>query len=203
MSNFARWDPPTITLVHNSTDASKTRRGIGSWASGVSSALSSAADAAESMAGGAVTAVETAVSAAETAAIAEADEIIDDIGDGLENLENAVTGIMEEVLDTIQDKLNEWLRDVASSLDDLDIPRQVSVHMTTYCISDAGSSNATSNETSTSTASCDKLFSFSRFSSHMLWPSASCSPILNFASRWRRFLQLNNQQRHSLWLQTR
>ncbi|KUI69519.1 hypothetical protein VM1G_05300 [Cytospora mali] len=176
MSNFARWEPPTIDLVHNSTDASKTRRGIGSWASDVTSAagsakssvesaVSGAAGAAESAVGSAVTAVQTAVSAAETAAVAEADKIIDDIGDGLEDLENAVTGLMDRVLDTIQDKLNEWLQDVASSLDDLDIPRKVSVHMTTYCVSSSGSSNSssssnsTSNETSTSTASCNKLFS--------------------------------------------
>lgn len=176
MSDFARWDPPTIVLVDNSTDASKTRRGIGSWASDVASAagsaessvesaVSGAAGAAKSAAGSAVTAVETAVSAAETAAMAEADKIIDEIGDSLEDLENAVTGLMDKVLDTIQDKLNEWLQDVTSSLDDLDIPRKVSVHMTTYCVSGPGSSNSsdssnsTSNENSTSTASCSKLFS--------------------------------------------
>lgn len=193
MSNFARWDPPTIDLVHNSTDASKTRRGIGSWASDVSSAagsaessvesaVSGAASAAESAAGSAVTAVETAVSAAETAAVAEAEEIMDDIGDGLEELENAVTGLMDEVLDTIQDKLNEWLQDVASSLNDLDIPRKVSVHMTTYCVHDSGSSNSTSNGTSTAGASCDRLFSLGK-RTHM--SRLLCSLILILASRWR------------------
>ncbi|ROW06917.1 hypothetical protein VMCG_04139 [Cytospora schulzeri] len=174
MSNFAQWDPPTITLVHNSTDPSKTRRGLGSWASDVASAagsaedsvesaVSGAADAAESAAGSAVTAVGSAVSAAETAAVAEADKIIDDIGDGLEELENAVTGLMDKVLDTIQDKLNEWLQDVASSLDDLTIPKKLSVHMTTYCVSNSSdssnSSNSTSNETTTSAPSCNGLFS--------------------------------------------
>ncbi|ROW08614.1 hypothetical protein VPNG_06202 [Cytospora leucostoma] len=173
MSDFARWDPPTIDLVHNSTEASKTRRGIGSFVSDVSSAagsaessvesaVSGAAGAAKSAIGSAATAVETAISSAATAAMAEADEIIDDIGDGLDELENAVTGLMDKVLDTIQDKLNDWLQEAASSLNDLDIPRKVSVHMTTYCVSDSGSSNSsnsTSNETSTSTASCNKLFS--------------------------------------------
>lgn len=167
MSDFARWDPPTIDLVHNSTDASKTRRGIGSFVSHVSSAAGSVESSVESAVGSAATAVETAVSSVATAAMAEADEIIDDIGDGLEELENAVTGLMEKVLDTIQDKLNDWLQEAASALNDLDIPRKISVHMTTYCVSGSGSSNSsnsTSNETSASTASCNKLFSLGRCS---------------------------------------
>lgn len=155
MHNFARFTPPTIELVHNSTEASKTRRGLGSWASDVATAAGSAETWAETAAAGAASAVESAGQAAATAIEAEADEIIDDIGDGLAEIENAVTGLMDKVLDTIQDELNKWLQEAAGSLNDLDIPRQMSLHLTTYC-SGGPTNGSASNSTQTS---CSQLFS--------------------------------------------
>lgn len=155
MNNFARFTPPTIELVHNSTEASKTRRGLGSLVSDISTAAGSAETWAETAAAGAVSAVESAGQAAATAIEAEADKIIDDIGDGLAEIENAVTGLMDKVLDTIQDELNKWLQEAASSLNDLDIPRKMSLHLTTYC-SARSTNGSTSNSTQTS---CNQLFS--------------------------------------------
>lgn len=155
MSNFARFNPPTIELVSNSTSASKTRRGIGSWTSDIASAAGSAETSIETWASGAASAVESAAQAAATAAEAEADKVIDAIGDELSDIENAVTGLMDKVLDTIQDELNKWLQEAAGALDDLDIPRKMSLHLTTYCM---GADNATGNATS-SNMTCNPLFS--------------------------------------------
>lgn len=176
MTNFARFEAPTIVLT-NAT-ASKTRRGLGSLVSDVGSAAGSVESSVESAAGSAESAVETYVSAAETAAQAvataaeaEADKIIDDIGDGLSEIEDAVMGLMDKILDTIQDSLNEWLQEATSALTDLDISRKVSLHLTTYCTSSDGtssdnsttSSSATnstsSNSTSSSSMTCNQLFS--------------------------------------------
>lgn len=172
MTNFARFEAPTITLVHeNSTDASKVRRGFDSFVSDVSSAAGSVESTVESAAGSAESAVETYVSAAETAAqaietaaMAEADKIIDEIGDSLGEIEDAVMGLMDKILDTIQDSLNKWLQEATNSLTDLDISRKISLHLTTYCTSDSSSnstsssSNSTSNSTSSS-MKCNQLFS--------------------------------------------
>lgn len=156
LSNFARFSPPTIELVHNTTTAaSKTRRGLGSWASDVASAAGSAETSVETWAAGAASAVETAAQAAATAAEAEADKIIGDIGDDLASIESAVAGLMDKVLGTIQDELNKWLQEAAGALDDLDIPRRFSLHLTTYC---TGVANSTGGSNSTQT-SCSPLFS--------------------------------------------
>lgn len=155
MSNFARFSPPTIQLVHNTTEASKTRRGLGSWASDIASAAGSAETSVETWAAGAASAVETAAQGVATAAAAEADKIIDEIGDDLADIENAVMGLMDRVLDTIQDELNKWLLEAAGALDDLDIPRKFSLHLTTYC---KGTANSTGDSNSTQT-SCNPLFS--------------------------------------------
>ncbi|KAL1881210.1 hypothetical protein Daus18300_001061 [Diaporthe australafricana] len=159
MSNFARFNPPTITLV-NTTEATKTRRGLGSFVSDVGDAAGDAADSIETFASGAASAVESAAGAVATAASAEADKIIGEIGDKLDDIENAVIGLMDKVLDTIQDQLNKWLQEAAGSLDDLDIPRTMSLHLTTYCSADSttSSSNSTGNSTST-TSTCTRLFS--------------------------------------------
>lgn len=165
MSNFARFNPPTIELVHNTTEASKTRRGLGSWASDVASAAGSAETSVETWASGAASAVETAAQAVATAAEAEADEIIKDIGDSLDDIENAVVGLMDKVLDTIQDELNKWLQEAAGALDDLDIPSKFSVHLTTYCTGARANSTGDSNSTQTS---CGQLFSRGEFFVHLL-----------------------------------
>lgn len=167
MSNFARFQPPQITLVDNTTEATKTRRGLGSFVSDVGSKASEAAGSVETFASGAASAVESAAGAVATAAEAEADKIIDEIGDKLDDIENAVMGLMDKVLGTIQDTLNKWLQETAGALDDLDIPRTMSLHLTTYC-SGNGTTNSTTTGNSTdsnSTAaakgslSCTKLFS--------------------------------------------
>lgn len=173
MTNFARFEAPTITLVHDdSTGASKTRRGLGSLVSDVSSAAGSVESSVESAAGSAesavmtyVSAAETAAQAIETAAEAEADKIIDDIGDSLTDIEDAVMGLMDEILDTIQDSLNSWLEEATDALTDLSVTRKISLHLTTYCKSDSssgsnstGSSNSTSNSTSSS-MTCNQIFS--------------------------------------------
>ncbi|CAN8102434.1 unnamed protein product [Discula destructiva] len=159
MSGFARFNPPTIQLVHNTTEPSKVRRGLDSWESDIASAgnsvetyVSGAASAVETAAGAAATAVETAVASAVASAQDEADEIIKDIGDTLEDIETAVEGLMDKVLDTIQDELNKWLQEAASALDDLDIPRKMTLHLTTSCTSDAGTD---ANSTKTT---CSQLF---------------------------------------------
>ncbi|KAI3394435.1 hypothetical protein diail_2685 [Diaporthe ilicicola] len=161
MSNFARFNPPTITLVDNTTQATKTKRDLGSFVSDVGSKASDAANSIETFAGGAASAVESAAGAVATAASAEADKIIGEIGDKLEDIENAVVGLMDKVLDTIQDQLNKWLQEAASSLDDLDIPRTMSLHLTTYCSANATgtNSNSTSGSNSTTTTTCTRLFS--------------------------------------------
>lgn len=171
MTDFARFNPPTIVLVHNDTDsASKTRRGLGSWTSDVVSAAGSAETAAESLAGEAATAVETAVSgaasavetavgAAASAAEAEADKIIDEIGDTLEDIEDAVIGLMEKVLDTIQDTLNSWLQETVGALDDIDIPRKMTLHLTTYCSAPGNDSTSDSNSTVSTKSTCNQIFS--------------------------------------------
>ncbi|PSR73861.1 hypothetical protein BD289DRAFT_487523 [Coniella lustricola] len=158
MTNFARFTPPTIELVSANTTASKTRRGIGSWTSDIVSAAGSVETSIETAAAGAVSAVETAASSVETAAAAayssavdEADEIVKDIGDSLEDIENAVTGLMDKVLDTIQDELNTWLQDTADALDDLDLPDKMTLHLTTFCSSSA--------ENATTKTTCGQLFS--------------------------------------------
>lgn len=163
MSNFARFNPPQITLVDN-TDATKTRRGLGSFVSDVADKAGDAADSVESFASGAASKVESAAGAVATAAEAKADEIIGEIGDKLDDLENAVMGLMEKVLGTIQDALNKWLQEAASALDDLDIPRTMSLHLTTYCSSgNATLTNSTSDSNSTAATSgsmsCTRLFS--------------------------------------------
>lgn len=167
MSNFARFNPPVITLVDNSTEATKTKRGLGSIVSDVAGKASDAANSVETFASGAASAVESAAGAVATAAEAEADKIIDEIGDKLDDIENAVMGLMEKVLSTIQDSLNKWLQEAAGSLDDLDIPRKMSLHLTTYCSGNATTTNSTtsdsdSNSTTTTTSgslSCTRLFS--------------------------------------------
>lgn len=168
MSNFARFNPPVITLVDNTTEATKTRRGLGSIVSDVAGKASDAADSVETFASGAASAVESAAGAVATAAEAEADKIIDEIGDKLDDIENAVMGLMDKVLGTIQDALNKWLQEAAGALDDIDIPRTMSLHLTTYCSGNATTTNSTasnssdSNSTTTSTSgsmSCTRLFS--------------------------------------------
>ncbi|KKY35635.1 hypothetical protein UCDDA912_g04416 [Diaporthe ampelina] len=173
MTNFARFDPPVITLVDNTTEATKTRRGLGSIVSDVAGKASDAANSVETFASGAASAVESAAGAVATAAEAEADKIIDEIGDKLDDIENAVTGLMDKVLGTIQDALNEWLEEAAGALDDLDIPRTMSLHLTTYCSSNASSAATATNSTATagssssnsstaataSSQSCTRLFS--------------------------------------------
>lgn len=158
MTNFARFTPPTITLV-NDTAASKVRRGVSDWGDSIESAASSAESSVATFAAGAASAVETAATSVETAvsgAVAsaeeEADKIIADIGDALEDIEAAVEGLMDRVLDTIQDELNKWLQEAASALDDLDIPRKMSLHLTTSCSSPAG------NDTNSTQTTCSQLF---------------------------------------------
>lgn len=154
MSDFAKFNPPTIDLVHNSTTASKTRRGLDSWTSDIASAAGSVETSVETFVSGAASAVETAAGAIETAAEAEADKVIDAIGDGIDEIEEAVEGLFDKVMGTIQDELNAWLKEAASSLDDLDIPKKMSLHLTTSCTTT--STNESSNSTSTS---CSQLFS--------------------------------------------
>jgi hypothetical protein len=156
MSKFARFNPPTIQLVHNATKTSKERRGLGDSIEGH---ITSAAGSVETFASGAASAVKTAASGVQTAvagaaasAEAEADKIIGDIGDKIEDIENAVEGLMDKVLDTIQDDLNKWLHEAASSLDDMNIPNKMSLHLTTGCSSP---SRNTSNSTH---ATCHPLF---------------------------------------------
>lgn len=154
MTDFARFNPPVITLV-DTDEASKTRRDLGSFVSDVGSKVSDAADSVETFASGAASKVESAAGAVATAAEAQADKIIDEIGDKLEDIEDAVMGLMEKILDTIQDALNKWLQEAASALDDIDIPRMMSLHLTTYC-----SSNDTTNGTNSTSdsLSCTRLF---------------------------------------------
>lgn len=166
MSNFARFNPPVITLVDNTTEATKTRRGLGSFVSDVAGKASDAADSVETFASGAASAVESAAGAVATAAEAEADKIIDEIGDKLDDIENAVMGLMDKVLGTIQDALNKWLQEAAGALDDIDIPRTMSLHLTTYCSGNATMNSTTSDSDSNSTTanasgsmSCTRLFS--------------------------------------------
>lgn len=174
MTNFARFEAPTITLVHEDS-SSKTRRGIDSIWSDVSSAAGSVESSVESAAGSAESAVETYVSAVataaqaiETAAEAEANKIIDEIGDSLSDIEDAVMGLMENILDTIQDSLNEWLQEATSALTDLDISRKMSLHLTTYCTSSdytnstsssSSSSNSTNSNSTSYSMACNQLFS--------------------------------------------
>lgn len=166
MSNFARFNPPQITLVDNA-EATKTKRGFGSFVSDVADTAGDAADSVESFASGAASKVESAAGAVATAAEAKADEIIGEIGDKLDDLENAVMGLMEKVLGTIQDALNKWLQEAASALDDLDIPRTMSLHLTTYCSggnatltnSTSGDSDSNSTNATAGSMSCTRLFS--------------------------------------------
>jgi hypothetical protein len=168
MTNFARFNPPQITLV-TKDEATKTKRGLGDFVSDVAGKASDAAGSVESLASGAASKVESAAGAVATAAEQKADEIIGEIGDKLDDLENAVMGLMEKVLGTIQDALNRWLQEVAGALDDLDIPRTMSLHLTTYCSSGNATlapANSTANSTTNSTRpdssasmSCTKLFS--------------------------------------------
>lgn len=168
MTDFARFEAPTITLVHED----KTRRGLGSVWSDVASAAGSVESSVESAVDSAESAVETYVSAAvtaaqalETAAVAEANKIIDEIGDGLADIESAVMGLMDKILDTIQDSLNKWLHEATSSLTDLDISRKMSLHLTTYCTAstdnNSTNSSTSTNSTSNSTSypmTCKQLF---------------------------------------------
>lgn len=178
MTDFARFNPPVITLVDNSTEATKTKRGIGSFFSDAADTAGDAADSIETFASGAASAVESAAGAVATAASEEADKIIGEIGDKLEDIENAVVGLMEKVLSSIQDALNKWLQEAASALDDIDIPRTMSLHLTTYCSGNATSSNSNStsdsNSTTTST-SCTRLFSTGEYSSraYEFYPGAN------------------------------
>lgn len=173
MTNFARFEAPTITLVHEDS-SSKTRRGLDSIWSDVSSAAGSVESTVESAAGSAESAVETYVSAVvtaaqaiETAAEAEANKIIDEIGDSLTDIEDAVMGLMDKILDTIQDSLNEWLQEATSALTDLDISRKMSLHLTTYCTSSdstnstssSSSSNSTNSNSTSYSMTCNQLFS--------------------------------------------
>lgn len=138
----------------------------------MASAAGSAETSVETWASGAASAVASAAQAAATAAEAEADEIIDTIGDGLEDIENAVTGLMDRVLDTIQDELNGWLREAAAALDDLDIPRKMSLHLTTYCV---GGDNSTGNATSASSnMTCNPLFSSGEYPFFFFSSLSSC-----------------------------
>lgn len=156
MTDFARFNPPVITLV-DTDEASKTRRGLGSFVSDVGSKVSDAADSVETFASGAASKVESAAGAVATAAEAQADKIIDEIGDKLEDIEDAVMGLMEKILDTIQDALNKWLQEAASALDDIDIPRMMSLHLTTYCSSN-DTTNGTNSTADSESLSCTRLF---------------------------------------------
>lgn len=156
MTDFARFNPPVITLV-DSDKASKTRRGLGSFVSDVADKAGDAADSVETFASGAASKVESAAVAVATAAEAQADKIIDEIGDKLEDIEDAVMGLMEKILDTIQDALNKWLQEAASALDDIDIPRMMSLHLTTYCSSNA-TTNGTNSTSDSDSLSCTRLF---------------------------------------------
>lgn len=157
MTSFARFTPPTIELVHNTTSSTKTKRGIGSWTSDIASAAGSVETSVETFVSGAASAVETAAQAVATAAEAEADKIIDEIGDDLTDIEDAVIGLMDKVLGTIQDELNKWLNETTSALDDLDIPEQMSLHLTTYC------STKSANDSNSTQTSCGQLFSRGEF----------------------------------------
>lgn len=154
MSHFAKVTPPTIQLVHNTTEASKTRRGIGSWTSDIASAAGSVETSVETFVSGAASAVETAAGAIATAAEAEADKIIQEIGDGIDEIESAVEGLFDKVMGTIQDDLNAWLKEAASSLNDLDLPEKMSLHLTTSC-----STTSTNESTNSTQTSCSQLFS--------------------------------------------
>lgn len=156
MTDFARFNPPVITLV-KTDEATKTRRGLGSFVSDLGSKASDAADTVETFASGAASKVESAVGAVATAAEAQADKIIDEIGDKLEDIEDAVMGLMEKILDTIQDALNKWLQEAASALDDIDIPRMMSLHLTAYCSSN-DTTNGTNSTTESDSLSCTRLF---------------------------------------------
>jgi len=152
MTKFARFNPPTIQLVHNATKTSKERRGLGdsitSAVGSVETFASSAASAVKTAASGIQTQVAGAVASAE----AEADKIIGEIGDKIDDIENAVEGLMDKVLDTIQDDLNKWLHEAATSLDDLAIPNKMSLHLTTSC------SSLSRNATNSTKTTCHPLF---------------------------------------------
>ncbi|POS79680.1 hypothetical protein DHEL01_v201914 [Diaporthe helianthi] len=157
MTNFARFNPPQINLV-DTNEATKTRRrGL---IDDIGDTVGDAVDSVETFASAAASQVESAAGAVATAAEAKADEIIGEIGDALDDLENAVTGLMEKILGTIQDALNKWLKEAASALEDIEIPRTMSLHLTTYCTGGndtlTGSNSTGSNSTS---MSCTRLFS--------------------------------------------
>ncbi|KAG8169690.1 hypothetical protein KVR01_000435 [Diaporthe batatas] len=158
MTNFARFNPPQINLV-----ATKTRRGlfddIGDKVGDVGDKVGSAVGSVETFASGAASKVESAVGAVATAAEAKADEIIGEIGDALDDLENAVTGLMEKILGTIQDALNKWLKEAANALGDIDIPRTMSLHLTTYCSGNDTLTGSNSTDSNSTSMSCTRLFS--------------------------------------------
>lgn len=155
MSNFARFNPPQINLV-DTNDATKTRRGI---FDDIGDKVGDAVDSVETFASGAASKVESAAGAVATAAEAKADEIIGEIGDALDDLENAVTGLMEKILGTIQDALNKWLKEAANALGDIDIPRTMSLHLTTYCSGNDTLTGSNSTDSNSTSMSCTRLFS--------------------------------------------
>lgn len=157
MTNFARFNPPQINLV-DTNEATKTRRGL---IDDIGDKVGDAVDSVETFASGAASKVESAAVAVATAAEAKADEIIGEIGDALDDLENAVTGLMEKILGTIQDALNKWLKEAASALEDIDIPRTMSLHLTTYCSGGGNDTLTGSNSTGSNSTSmsCTRLFS--------------------------------------------
>lgn len=168
MSKFARFNPPTIQLVHNTTKtvkerqdfvaaiASNDRRGlIGSFTSDVASVGGSIETKASAVASAVETkasAIQTAVAGAAASAEAEAGAFVDKIGDDIKEIASAVETLMDKVLDKIQDELNEWLNETASALNDLDIPNKMSLHMTTHC------SSASRNESNSTQTTCKQTF---------------------------------------------
>lgn len=94
--------------------------------------------------------------------IDKADDLVNEVGDKISDVRAVIEQFIVKVLETIQDELNEWIRNFADDLGNLDIAQRYSLHVTTFC--QVPRSNFTSNSTAPSNSTggettCTHLFS--------------------------------------------
>ncbi|KAK7753965.1 hypothetical protein SLS62_004064 [Diatrype stigma] len=157
--DFARFHPVQINLVDKDTAGKMIRRfDLGETLNSVEDTAGDLLEDGKGMADNATDKVQDITDGV----IDKADDLVNEVGDKISDVRAVIEQFIVKVLETIQDELNEWIRNFADDLGNLDIAQRYSLHITTFC--QVPRSNFTSNSTAPSNStegetSCKHLFS--------------------------------------------
>ena len=128
--NFGRFHPARIRLTDQGTTEKMFRRfDVGNALDDPKSAVDSLIEEGGKIAGNASDKIEDA----KDDIVEKGSELIDEVGDKIGDVRKAIEQFITKVLATIETELNDWIRNVADELGNLDIAQKYSLHVMTFC----------------------------------------------------------------------